>query len=334
MPKIAGALDIYRADVYNAHRDILQSTVRDVVIGIVGLVVLSTLVGATTFAVVRTMIRSLDRLEAGSEALGRGDLLHRIDLGSRDELGRLAASFNRMAEDLDRITVSREELLRYQKRLKRLAEKLEQTEESERRKVARILHDNVGQNLSLSSMRLSVLRDGAPSPEAAAELDEIIAMVDGAIRETRDLTFDLSPPVLHELGLPAAVDWLAEQTRERHGFEVQTRFPEDFPRLDENLRVLLFQAVRELLTNVLKHAEAPSASVTGQREEQTCTVTVEDGGRGFQAGNPSPPEGGGFGLFSLRERLSFQGGRLEMESEPGRGTRACVVVPLKPAEET
>ncbi len=224
-----------------------------------------------------------------------------------------------------------EELLFYQQRLRRMGSELLLTEERERRKMAMDLHDDIGQTLAISNMKLKALRQTMSGSDLALAVDEVCQLVEQMISQTRSLTLQLSPPILHELGLEAALEWLTEQIQEKHGIEV---FFEDdgSPRyLDGDVRVLLFRLVRELLMNVIKHARASWAKVFIRTEKRRLLVGVEDDGVGF-----AQPGGGfskssslrGFGLFSIRERLDPVGGHLEIESKPGSGTRATLVVPL------
>jgi len=238
------------------------------------------------------------------------------------------------ARDITHRKQAEERLLTYQARLRSLASQLSLTEERERRRIAAALHDRVGQTLAISKMKLGALRQLASSTELAKPLDEIREFIEEIIRDTKSLTFELSSPILYELGLEAAVEWLAEQTQHRQG--ILSCFEDDEqPRpLDDDVRVLLFQAVRELLVNVAKHAQAQHVKVTMQRDGSNIRVTVEDDGAGF-----APPSTGsqwgrikGFGLFSIRERLDHVGGHLEIKSEPGHGTRIALVAPLKREE--
>ena len=238
------------------------------------------------------------------------------------------------ARDITHRKQAEERLLTYQSRLRSLASRLSLTEERERRRIAAALHDRVGQTLAISKMKLGALRQLASSTELAKPLDEIHEFIEEVIRDTKSLTFELSSPILYELGLEAAVEWLTEQTRHRQG--ILSYFEDDGqPKpLDDDIQVLLFQAIRELLVNVAKHAQAQRVKVTTQRDGGNIRVTVEDDGVGFVLPSTGSQWGRmkGFGLFSIRERLDHVGGRLEIKSEPGHGTRIALVAPLKREE--
>jgi signal transduction histidine kinase len=163
-------------------------------------------------------------------------------------------------------------------------------------------------------------------------LDEVRQLIDESLQQTRSLVFQLSPPVLYELGLEQAIEWLAEQMQQRHGLHTEFHRDRDPKPLDEEVSIVLFQAVRELLLNVAKHAQATCAAVTIARENGSVRVTVDDDGIGFHPDDALSLAGGprGFGLFNIRERLELLGGRLEIASSPERGTSAVVTAPLKP----
>ena len=217
----------------------------------------------------------------------------------------------------------------YQGRLRRLASELTLAEERGRRRVAGDLHDDVSQSLALATMRLKTLAAHAPA-ELAPELAGVGQLVEQVLQHVRTLTFDLSPPVLYELGLAAAVEWLADRMRDRHALSVAVDAPEAAGPVDETTRVLVFRAVRELLVNVVKHAGVTEARVTVSRSGAAITLVVEDDGRGFDLSEVQARSSaaGGFGLFDIRERLAYIGGRLDLQSTPGRGTRAVLYVPL------
>jgi signal transduction histidine kinase len=139
------------------------------------------------------------------------------------------------------------------------------------------------------------------------------------------LTFQLSPPVLHDLGLTAAVEWLGDDIVRVYDLPVHVDDDGSVRELDERTRVILFRAVRELLVNVGKHAGARSARVRLRRRGQVVKIVVEDDGAGF---DPEVATAGHFGLSSIRERLSHLGGTMSTRSKPGEGTRVELAAPL------
>lgn len=195
-------------------------------------------------------------------------------------------------------------------------------EERERQRLAADLHDDVGQLLSLMSIKLGMLR-GASGQAAARLRDEVADLVMRAHQRTESLTFQLSPPILRDMGLTAAVEWLAEDIGKSYGLRIHVEHDGE-PPLDEATRVTAFRALRELLINAARHANTDAAAVTLARSGSDLGIAVEDRGVGFDYGSNSI----GFGLLTVRERIEALGGRFEIESEIGGGTRASIVVAL------
>jgi len=202
-------------------------------------------------------------------------------------------------------------------------------EARERRSLARDLHDALSQSLALARTKLAALRDLIGGSDAAGRLREIESIIAEADERTRTLTFRLNPPILHDLGLAPAAEWLAEDLQRRFSLRVHVSdngLPEPLP---TEIRESLFRSLRELLINVARHAQTDKASVRLAREGDELNITVEDEGAGFDV---SRSRSVGFGLMSVRERVEALGGRLEIHSEVGRGTRAHLVVPI-PGED-
>ena len=218
------------------------------------------------------------------------------------------------------------ELARANEQLLSLASELSLAEERLRRRIATDVHDHIGQNLAISKIKLESLRESMSSPELAVTLDEIRELIAQTIESSRSLTFELSPPVLYELGFEAAVEWLVRQARQQHGLSAEFKSDGRSKPLSHDVSVLLFQAVRELLLNVAKHANAQNVTVSTRRVADEIQVIVEDDGVGFDTSKTTSRdyETGGFGLFSIRERLRSIGGRFDIESRPGVGTRVTL----------
>ncbi len=222
-------------------------------------------------------------------------------------------------------------LITYQNDLKSLASKLTSTEEFQRRQIAADLHDNVSQTLALSVNQLRRLRKSAASGDAKT-LDEVCQMIEKSMQNIQDLTFDLASPTLYKIGLEAAIsELLNEQLRDRHGITCKFSDDKKDKPLDDNIRVLLFQAVRELLVNVIKHAKAHEVEVAIQRGNDKIQISVSDDGIGFdiQEAETSIERSGGFGLFNIRERIDYINGSFEIHSQPGCGSRFILTAPMK-----
>jgi len=226
-----------------------------------------------------------------------------------------------------------QKILEYQQRLKALAAQLTIVEETERRRIAADLHDHVGQALALVRLQIASVRKLLSDPGQTDTLDEISDSLRQAIKATRGLIYDLSPPQLNEIGLSAAIhEWLTKYVEKR--YEIQTECPvnDTEEQLDDNLRSILFRNTRELAINVIKHAQATHVKISVLQEDNHIKITVRDDGIGFDAGalSPSLNTKSGFGLFSIKERMVDLGGSLEFVSEPGQGTEAILRVPITP----
>lgn len=210
-----------------------------------------------------------------------------------------------MMEDITERKESEARIQKYQRRLRGLSTRLTVAEERERHRIAGALHDDLGQVLALAKMKLDALRRAVTGTRMEATTEEARALIDQAIQSSRNLTFDLSPPVLYELGFEAAVEWLGERVEEDSGivFHLDREGPP--PSLSEELAVFLFRAVRELLSNVTKHSRAKSVTVTVLRRGGETEVIVKDDGVGLGAAwvGGQMDWTRGYGLFSIRERL-------------------------------
>jgi signal transduction histidine kinase len=223
-------------------------------------------------------------------------------------------------------------LAKYQEDLRTLASQLSLAEERERRRLALYLHDQIGHTLALTNIKIGEIMEVSPTTskeEVQPRLQAVRSLLEEAIRDTQSLTFKISPPILYEFGLAAALEWLTEQFAAKH--DIQAIFETDHKPLliDKDLEILLFQAVNELLFNAFKHSQAQQVNVSLWSENGFIKVGVDDDGRGFATGSSSDRlETGGFGLFSIRERLQPYHGRLEIKSKPGEGTLITMAVPL------
>jgi signal transduction histidine kinase len=204
----------------------------------------------------------------------------------------------------------------YQERLRTLTAELLLAEERERRQLALDLHDGLSQTIALMRMRVAALALGANSEQTAAlrEIGELIAQANHA---ARSVSFELSPPVLHDLGLEPALEWLVENLSARYGLKIDFDHDERPKPTDEKTRVILFRSIRELLINAAKHARARVVRVTLQRVGDELLASVDDDGVGME---PALEQVQGSGLFSIGERLHHVGGDMSIQSERGQGT--------------
>ncbi|MBK7045932.1 MAG: PAS domain-containing protein [bacterium] len=226
-------------------------------------------------------------------------------------------------------------LLDYQDRLRALSAQLAVVEERERRQLAVAIHDGLAQQLFAARAKVTLLRYPEKLPDQAKIVDEALGILDDSMREARSLSFELYPPVLYEVGLEAALSWLARQWSERMGINCTVDASgavADPLDLSEDTRALAYQSVRELLANVAKHATATEVRIALEHDADALRVSVVDNGRGLadsEGSNPGARDSGlGFGLFSIRERLRSVGGRFRLYSRPGSGCRVELSVPL------
>jgi PAS domain S-box-containing protein len=228
------------------------------------------------------------------------------------------------AELEDRVRARTTELVNSQERLRALASQLNLTEQRERRRLAADLHDYLAQLLALIRIKLGQTLQRLPDQlgEGRSSLTEIDDLLLQCLQYARTLMAQLSPSVLQDLGLIPALHWLAEQMAQQ-GLKVDVKvLTQETPSFDEHQSDLLFQAVRELLTNILKHAGASTASVTIRKQDRdTWLLTVQDRGLGFNIDQVHyEPSGEHFGLFSIQERMEAMSGWCRIDSMPGQGT--------------
>jgi signal transduction histidine kinase len=236
-------------------------------------------------------------------------------------------------QDITQRKQTEEELRQRQKQLRRLARQLSISEEGQRKTIAEDLHDSVTQLLGVSLFRLRNLVPGLADPQKAAEVGEICHDLDQALTHTRTLTIDISPPALYDLGLGPALEWLAENMRERYGLAVDFKWDGTGEGLGEDIRIALYRSARELLINVHKHAGVRQALLEVYAQDSLLNVTVADQGAGFSPQEASRQSEDGFGLFSIGERLELLGGKMDIEAQPGRGCRVTLRAPLAVADQ-
>lgn len=212
--------------------------------------------------------------------------------------------------------------------LRRLASELVIAEERERKRISVVLHDEVAQTLAATKMRLDLLRSLSGGDEYRKAISEAEDLIGQSIRQTRELMTDITNPVLYDMGLRAAVEALAEEVKTRRGISFTCTFAGKLGSLGQELEVMIFQVVKELVQNVVKHSRARSAGIAIEEEGKSVRMIVADDGAGFDAGSVGlAGSEGGFGLFSIRERVKSYGGTIAIDSEPEKGTRVTVTLP-------
>ncbi|MEI6970379.1 MAG: response regulator [bacterium] len=217
--------------------------------------------------------------------------------------------------------------------LRSLASRITLAEERARRQLAMALHDTVGQSLALGKIKLGALRQMINGKEAQEILREIREMFEAAVEQTRTLSFELSPPILYELGLGAAMEWLGEDFSKRHGFTARLIGTDKEHQLEESMSVLFFQSARELLTNVAKHAGADDVEISLAAVDGYLIMKIVDNGKGMEAMafENAIATKNSLGLFSIRERMKQIGGSFSLKSAPGHGTTVVLTAPIQQA---
>ncbi len=214
-----------------------------------------------------------------------------------------------------------------EREFRRLGRSVLHVQEDERRRLARDLHDGIGQNLTALKHRLAQIGDALPAQFEVlrASLDEAIVLCAGTLDDTRQLSRLLRPPILDDLGLEPALRWLARSLGEAAGVAITVEI-EPIPALDEELQTLLFRIAQEALNNVVKHAGAHSVLVHLVERSGRMQLQIVDDGCGFDPAQAQAA--GGTGLGVIRERLQLFNGQFELRSASGHGTRLRAVVPL------
>ncbi|MBN2292215.1 MAG: PAS domain-containing protein [Pirellulales bacterium] len=219
--------------------------------------------------------------------------------------------------------------------LGRLAAELSEAEHRERKRLAKLLHDDLQQLLLAVRLRLPAIVESDPDrlPEHFQRLDQLVGE---CLATSRNLTHELSPPIIQHGTLPEIIEWLVEWFSEKHGMHVDMETLSEIPPVPEYLRVFFFQAVRELLMNVLKHSGKMLARVILSYKDANLTLQVEDNGDHFDSKAVETrlqhPEG--FGLFHIRERLEALQGNLEIEATPQSGGCFRIIIPLDKQNES
>ncbi len=244
---------------------------------------------------------------------------------SEDALDLLRVNQSLRSEVMERKRMEKR-LRKYQKELRLLTSELSLAEERKRRNIAYELHEKLGQGLAISKIKMGALIHKAEGSGFEQEMKDVYRLIDEAITDARLLTRELSPPVLHQFGFPAAVEWLAEELKGKYGIEIQLQ--QDIQeRLNLDLEVILFQTARELLINVVRHAKASQCRVSIIENHKSLKLTIQDNGRGFVYKPGNTLKGNGYGLFGITERIKHLGGCFKIESRKGSGTTVCVIVP-------
>lgn len=232
-----------------------------------------------------------------------------------------------VARDITEQRRTEQELASRARQLRTLASELTRVEQRERQRMSGVLHDQLQQTLAAAKLRLGMLGALVPASESQALIAQVGDLLSTAIAAVRTLAVELSPPVLKEGSFAAALGWLADEFRKHHGLKVRVEVEPHSDASVEDTRIFLFQAVRELLFNVTKHARVAEALVRLAAVNGRLRLSVADTGAGFDPTGLAERASAALGLFGIRERLEALGGSMEIDTAPGRGTRVTLSIP-------
>jgi signal transduction histidine kinase len=272
-------------------------------------------------------VRNIEHVVHGPYGLDRVLLISMIGIVDNGHVLRFWGS----GRDVTAMREAENALAQHDSQLRALATEITLAEERARRKLASELHDGPAQNLTGMSLALAAIKRNLTDREQVERIVEIEQVLADTTLQTRTLMLELAPPGLHENGLVDALRWLADRVRQQQRLLVTVEDDGSAKPLEDSVGVLLFQTVRELLQNVVKHARSKRATVRCSTNGEQLSIDVLDPGVGFevQAIDRLPTRHGGFGLFNIRERLKLMGGNIDIHSVIGQGTTVRIRVPLK-----
>jgi signal transduction histidine kinase len=289
-----------------------------------------------SFLGVRRFVRPLQHLTRLTRQVSRNEYSEKAPENRNDEIGELSRAFNEMTHRLEHSRQREKKhihaLSRQTARLKELNEHLVYSDEAERKLIASDLHDSVVQTLALGISRTKNLIESnePPGPE---QIRAVQTILEQAVREIRTLIYKLSPPILDDFDIDIAIGALIEETNDREGtaYRYINQITAPVP-LSHALKVTLYRAVNELMTNIQKHAGTPHATIQLWTEGPDICLQVEDSGSGMDVQTLNPSNDHGFGLYSLSERIQNFGGNLTFTYTPGKGTKIVLTAPVNQTE--
>ncbi len=276
---------------------------------------------------IRTIITA--PIIANNECIGMMDISRTVPFEESD-LERMRTIVEEFSAVLQRKRT--EDALRAAKhRLTNLSHRLLETQENERRAVARELHDEIGQILTASKIDLQVIRRDQSSNDFADRLDDNIAMLNECLQRVRDLSLDLRPSILDDLGIVAALRWQLERLQQRAGFQGHLTVEHIPERLGPDVETACFRVAREALTNIAKHAKAHNVEMNLTFSDEELVLSIQDDGIGFDSAKAleEATHGKSFGVLGMQERVALLGGKFELNSSVGKGTIVDVRLPLR-----
>lgn len=323
------AVPIYDGRAGIARVGFSEASVQATVETMIGQMMLTTVVVSAigiAAAVLLTWVvtRPILLLKSAAEAVGRGDFNQQITPWADDEIGDLAVAFNGMTADLAQAEKERgkREQLRTQ-----LLEKVITAQEDERRRISRELHDETGQALTSLMVRMHTMKQQCPVPELKPKIEQLRLLVVNTLDNIHNLSMELRPSVLDDLGLDAALERYVQDYNQRYPVQADLLVRGlGGKRLPPPVETAVYRIVQESLTNIARHAQAKNASVLLEKRNGRIRVIIEDDGIGFELQQAAKNER--LGLYGMKERAELLNGTLTIESTPGQGTSIFIEVPL------
>ncbi|MBU0481205.1 MAG: sensor histidine kinase [Proteobacteria bacterium] len=303
-------------------------------------------------AMMRSVLGPVKILQEGTRQIGAGNLRHRLAISSGDEFEFLAEEFSKMADKLSQYHESLDlkvqertrelldansELQKAEEQVHFLSQELLEVQEAERQQISLDLHDNVAQELSsLKVASESILEDASQGKSVETrEIGEWASLLDRCIKTVRELSYNLRPPGLEQIGLPSAIsDYCRDFTRKNNIGVNFSKAGVDTLQLEFNYAINIYRLVQEALNNIKKHADARTVEVKMVSSHPNLILRIEDDGRGFDldAGYLKARKNKRFGLLGMRERVRMMHGAFRIQATPGQGTRIFIEIPLDPTD--
>jgi signal transduction histidine kinase len=279
-----------------------------------------------SFTMNRLVVSRVEQFVEAAKRFGQGDLTRKIIFKGDDELKRLAESFNRMAG----------ELKKRMEQEKKYISGIIDAQESERRRISRELHDELGGALTAIKYNLEIIERDLPEnlSEGKERLKEVESLSSQMLAQLRRLSQDLRPPILDDLGLLPTLRWYIENYEKRWKIKTHYEATDFQQKLNPELETALYRVVQEALTNVAKHARADNVHIHLSCADSAIMVTITDNGTGFdpQEVLGTDIQRRGYGIIGMQERVSSFGGRMDIRSRRGAGTQISIEIPLRNSE--
>jgi signal transduction histidine kinase len=299
----------------------MQSILTQIALAVVLVLALGILVATSLTWVLTRPILALVR---ATESVAKGDFSPRVQRWADDEIGDLADAFNRMTEELSRT----DEIRREREQLRRqLLERVIATQEDERKRIARELHDSTSQNLTSLMVGIKSLSANCGNAEMKAEAENLRSVASQTLDDIHNISLRLRPSVLDDIGLSAALEKLKEEWQAQYKIPLDLMIRCGTERMPAEVETAIYRIIQEALTNITRHAGASTVSVLVEHRKNHLLAVIEDNGQGFDANGKMG--NGRLGLVGMRERAELLDGKLTIESSPKSGTSIYVDIPLK-----